>query len=174
MPYLVVLGLVALSLQSAEGRPLSAAVGDPWLLFHIGLSVAAYALLTIAAVAGLAVIVQQRALKRKEPTGLTHILPSVVDGEALQIRLLSICEIVLLIGILTGIAIGYRTTGVFLAVDHKTLLSVLTFVLVGGLLAVHYRAGVRGRGAARWILTAYLLLTLAYPGVKFVTDVLAA
>jgi len=31
---------------------------------------------------------------------------------------------------------------------------------------------VRGRQAARGILLAYLLLTLAYPGVKFVTDVL--
>jgi ABC-type uncharacterized transport system permease subunit len=37
---------------------------------------------------------------------------------------------------------------------------------------LHYRSGLRGRRAARVVLVAYLLLTLAYPGVKFVTDVL--
>jgi ABC-type uncharacterized transport system permease subunit len=31
---------------------------------------------------------------------------------------------------------------------------------------------VRGRAAARWMLLAYLLLTLAFLGVKFVTDIL--
>ena len=31
-----------------------------------------------------------------------------------------------------------------------------------------------GRRAARYVLVAYLLLTLGYPGVKFVTDVLLA
>ena len=33
---------------------------------------------------------------------------------------------------------------------------------------------IRGRRAARIVLLAYLLLTLAYPGVKFVTDVILA
>jgi ABC-type uncharacterized transport system permease subunit len=34
------------------------------------------------------------------------------------------------------------------------------------------RTGVRGRQSARYVLLAYLLLTLGFPGVKFVTDVL--
>jgi ABC-type uncharacterized transport system permease subunit len=33
---------------------------------------------------------------------------------------------------------------------------------------------VRGRQAARFVLLAYLLVTLAYPGVKFVRDVILA
>ena len=39
---------------------------------------------------------------------------------------------------------------------------------------VRKRRGVRGRRAARVVLLAYLLMTLGYPGVKFVTDVLMA
>ncbi len=39
---------------------------------------------------------------------------------------------------------------------------------------MRWQTGIRGRRAARWALLAYLLLTLAYPGVKFVTDVLMA
>jgi ABC-type uncharacterized transport system permease subunit len=52
------------------------------------------------------------------------------------------------------------------------LLSLLTLVLVIGLLAAHQRSGLRGRRAARLVLVAYILLSLAYLGVKFVTDVL--
>ena len=35
----------------------------------------------------------------------------------------------------------------------------------------HFKTGLRGRQAARMVLLAYLLLTLGYPGVKFITDV---
>ncbi len=56
--------------------------------------------------------------------------------------------------------------------DHKTVFTVGAFVMIGGLLITQARYGMRGRRAARIVLLAYLLLTLAYPGVKFVSDVL--
>ncbi|CAN0547040.1 unnamed protein product, partial [Laminaria digitata] len=59
-------------------------------------------------------------------------------------------------------------------VSHKTALSIATFAIIVFLLAVHIRTGIRGRRAARYVLVAYLLITLAYPGVKFVTDVVLA
>ena len=37
---------------------------------------------------------------------------------------------------------------------------------------MHFYTGIRGRAATRFVLLAYLFLTLAYPGVKFVRDVL--
>jgi ABC-type uncharacterized transport system permease subunit len=58
-----------------------------------------------------------------------------------------------------------------LVFDHKTVLTITAFVVIGGLLAAHYKTGLRGRQAARIVLLAYLLLTLGYPGVKFITDV---
>jgi len=174
MIYLAGLGFLSLLLQGVASHPMVGGTGDLWLGAHIGISVAAYGLLSLAAVAGFGVILQERALRRKRPTALSRLLPSVADGEGIQVRLLGVCEGVLLLGILTGIAIRYRANGDITDIDHKTLFSLLAFVVVGLLLAAHYRAGIRGRGAARWVLAAYLLLTLAYPGVKFVTDVLAA
>lgn len=44
--------------------------------------------------------------------------------------------------------------------------------MIGVLLAAYRFVGIRGRAAARIVLVAWLLLTLAYPGVKFVTEVL--
>ncbi len=173
MPFLAVLGLLASLVQGVEEpRPLTGAAPVGWLDVHIIVSVLTYALLTLAAVASLAAFLQERSLKRKHPTRLTRLLPSVVDGERLAGRLLLASELVLGLGLMTGMATQYFESGSLLVLQHKTLLSLLAFALIGLLLIGHRVCGVRGRIAARVVLVSYLLLTLAYPGVKFVTQVL--
>jgi ABC-type uncharacterized transport system permease subunit len=135
-------------------------------------SVLTYGLLTIGAMAGLAVMLQERALKLKRPGRLTRILPSVADGERIQVALLTAGAAILGCGLLSGMAAQFFESGHLIEFTHKIALSVLTFVTIVVLLAVHIRTGIRGRRAARYILVAYLLITLAYPGVKFVTDVI--
>ncbi len=174
LPYLLLLGVIATIWSQAPERPLAGAAPPAWLGVHIVVSVLTYALLTVAAVAGLSVVLQEWALKRKRPTGLTRALPSVADSEELQLGLLAAGELVLGAGLVSGVATQYLEDGRLLAFDHKTLLSILAFAVIGALLLAHWRTGVRGRRAARYVLLAYLLLTLAYPGVKFVTDVLMA
>ncbi len=174
LPYLLLLGVIATIWAQSPERPMPGAAPAAWLGVHIFFSVLTYALLTIAAVAGLGVMLQEWALKRKRPTGLTPHLPAVAECEDLQLRLLVVGESVLGMGLLTGVAIQYLEDGRLIDFDHKTLLSLLAFVVIGLLLLAHWRTGVRGRRAARYVLLAYLLLTLAYPGVKFVTDVLMA
>ena len=171
IPYLLLLAIVALVWQRAPERPLAPS-NQAWLEIHIAVSVATYALATLAAVTGLSVFLQERALKSRQPTALTRHLPSIADGELLLVRLLMVAAAVLLVDLLTGMSIQYLKAGTLMRLEHKTLLSLLSFVVIVGLLAAHYRTGVRGRRAARYVLLGYLLLTLAYPGVKFVTDVL--
>ena len=74
--------------------------------------------------------------------------------------------------LITGIASLYISTGNFLAVNHKIILTFGVFVTVICIIFVHFLSGIRGRLAMRSVLLAYLLLTLGYPGVKFVTDIL--
>ncbi len=174
LPYLVLLGAIALVWVRAPERPLADFAPTSWLGVHIFASILTYALLTIAAVAGLAVVLQERALKRKETVLFNLILPAVVDAENLQFRLLVLSELVLGAGLVTGIGTQFIEDGQFIDLDHKSLFSILAFVVIGALLYAHRRTGVRGRRAAVYVLLAYLLLTLAYPGVKFVTDVLVA
>jgi hypothetical protein len=81
---------------------------------------------------------------------------------------------VLALGLVTGMALQYGETGSLLVLDHKTVLTITAFVVIGALLFAHFKTGLRGRKAARIVLLAYLLLTLGYPGVKFVTDVIMA
>jgi ABC-type uncharacterized transport system permease subunit len=172
LPYLLLLGVLAVVWSHVPAREGLAAVSDAWLSVHIALSVATYGLCTLAAVAAAAVFLQERAVKRKQPTALSRALPSISGATGLQVRLLGLSEAVLALGIATGMARQYLSSGRILVFDHKTLLSILAFAVIGALLILHQRTGLRGQRAARLILLAYLLLTLAYPGVKFVTDVL--
>jgi len=175
--YMAVLALLALVWQHApESRPLAADAvhggATSWVEAHILVSITTYALVTIAAVAALGAFLQEKALKNKKPTTLSRLLPSVSESEWLLVRLLALGEIVLALGMATGMGAQYRETGALIVWDHKTLLSISSFVVIGVLLVAHFISGVRGRLVTRIVLVAYLLLTLGYPGVKFVTDVL--
>jgi ABC-type uncharacterized transport system permease subunit len=174
MPYLLLMGLLALLVQLlAPAQPVPGAVGPvAWFDAHIVFALATYALLSLAAIAGLACLLQDAALKEKQPSAVANRLPSLADSERLEIRLLSGAEIVLGIGIATGMALGWFSAHDAISFDHKTVLAIAAFVLIGALLWAHARTGFRGRRAARWVLVAWLLLTLAYPGVKFVQEIL--
>ncbi|MFP6747200.1 MAG: cytochrome c biogenesis protein CcsA [Alphaproteobacteria bacterium] len=172
--YMAALGVLATIWGQASHKSLGAVASGGWIGIHIAVSVATYALVTIAAMASLAAFIQERALKRKQPTALTRLFPSVIDCEGLEVRLLTLGEIVLALGLVTGMALQYGETGSLLVLDHKTVLTITAFVVIGALLFAHFKTGLRGRKAARIVLLAYLLLTLGYPGVKFVTDVIMA
>lgn len=173
LPYMILLGLLALIWQNQPGRALSA-VPSIWVQLHIVLSVITYGLVTIAAVAGLAVFLQERAIKSRAPGKVTGLLPSIADAEFLEVRLLGVSAVVMAGGVLTGMSAQFVHDGRLMSIDHKTVFSLIALGIIAALLAAHYISGVRGRKAARIMLLAYLLLTLAYPGVKFVSDVLLA
>lgn len=171
--YMILLGGIASVWQQTPGQPLdSGAATTGWTAVHIVLSVVTYGIVTVAAIAALAAFLQERALKQKRPTALTRMLPPIASCESMVVRLLLIGEVLLALGLATGMAVQYHETGALLVFDHKTILTITAFLVVAGLLAAHHISGVRGRRAARLVLLAYLLLTLGYPGLKFVTDVL--
>jgi ABC-type uncharacterized transport system permease subunit len=174
LPYLCLVGVAATIWGRAPVRPLPMASLPAWIEAHIVFSVLTYALLTLAAVAGVAAFLRERALKSKRPTRLTAALPAIADAERMQVRLLIATEIVLGLGLVSGVAVQFLETGGLLVFNHKILLSIGAFVVIGALLIAHFRTGVRGRRISRLVLLAYLLVTLGYPGVKFVTEVLLA
>lgn len=174
LPYLLLLGVFATLSAEESGHVEVAGLPESWLLVHIISAVVTYGLATLAAVAALAVFLQERRLKRKKVAVLTAWLPSIAAGERLQYRLLVGAELVLGAGLLTGLVLRYFTSMPAAGVDHKTVFSILAFLVILLLLGLQNWAGLRGRRAGRIVLLAYLLLTLAYPGVKFVTDLLLA
>jgi ABC-type uncharacterized transport system permease subunit len=172
LPYLVALGVIALLWSAAPEHELPASAMTAWLQVHIGVSLVTYALITLAAASAVAVWVKERALRKYKAPGWIDAIPSVADSERVQNLLLLMAEIVLGLGLATGITANFYRAGALVPLDHKTILSLATFVVVGILLSLQRGRGLRGRQAARLVLAAYLLITLAFPGVKFVTDVI--
>lgn len=172
-PWLLLMSIVALAWNRAEAaRPLPDGVVLEWVGVHVVLSVSTYVFLTMAAISGIGVMIQERALKKRRSGKLVTTLPSLADCEHLEYRLLGVSEIVLAAGIATGLVVAYASDGTLFSMNHKTVFTLAAFVVIGGLLLARHFWGTRGRKAARLVLTGYLLMTLAYPGVKFVTDVL--
>ncbi len=62
LPYLILLGVLATIWHNAPARPLLAEAPPAWIALHIVASVVTYVLLTLAAIAGTAVLLQERAL----------------------------------------------------------------------------------------------------------------
>lgn len=172
LPYLFLLGILGTVWTAAPEQPIARAVPVSWLAVHIVGALATYALLTLGAVAAFAVWLKERAIRNRRHNRWTASLPSVIASEKLLSGLLLLAETVLAVELITGMASQLYSTGTLLVLDHKTLLSLAAFIAIGAVLVAHYRLGMRGQRAARFVLLAWLLLTLAYPGVKFVTDIL--
>lgn len=170
--YMLILGIIGLVWQHTPPVSMVSPDEPQWLILHIGFAVVTYALVTLSAVAALAAFIQERALKKKTKPVLDGRLPAITDCDRLVTVFLTVGEIVLGFGVLSGIAINIANGLSPLIIDHKTVFTVGAFLMIGGLLVTQARYGLRGRRAARIVLLAYLLLTLAYPGVKFVSDIL--
>jgi ABC-type uncharacterized transport system permease subunit len=172
VPFLLASGVLGTVWLSGQGRVLPPETGSVWIALHVAASLATYALVTLAAGAGVAILVQESAIKRKTRGLLSARLPSVAACERLELYLLVGAAMVLGAGIATGMAGSYLQGRPVLPVDHKSVLALIAFALILAVLALHRLTGLRGRAAARWVLGASLALILAYPGVKFVSEVL--
>jgi ABC-type uncharacterized transport system permease subunit len=71
-----------------------------------------------------------------------------------------------------GILYSESFSGRVMRFEHKTVFVILSWVIFGLLLAGRWRYGWRGRTALLWTVTGFVALMLAYPGSRFVLEVL--
>ena len=171
-PYLLIASGMVVWADTISGGEAVLTDISGWLGAHMGAAILSYGFVTLGAIASGALILRERALKQRRRTPLTDRLPSISTTEKTEIFGLTAAEIILGLAILFGIGAEYAASGTFIQVTHKSLLTIITFVVIGVLLCLHLQKGVRGRLVARVGLTVYLLISLGYPGVKFVGDVL--
>lgn len=137
---------------------------------HIFTSLLAYSLLLFATVQALLLAYQNNNLHKHKTNGLISTLPALQDMEALLFRLIKLGLILLTIALFSGFIFldGFFQKGI----AHKTLFSIIAWLIFAGLLNGHYRFGWRGRVAVRWTLFGSVFLLLAYFGSKFVFEFL--
>jgi ABC-type uncharacterized transport system permease subunit len=168
-PYLAVLGLAGIAFGGAPGE---AAETSAWGLVHAVIALFANALVTVAAVAALAVVIQERALKARRRSVLAGILPGAAESEGIQGVLLGLAAAALALGVATGTALQLEETGRILVFNHKTVLTLAALLLIAGLALADFRSGLGGRKLARGILVSWLILTLGFLGVIFVKQII--
>lgn len=135
---------------------------------HILLSLLAYALLAVAAVQALLLAAQDRHLRGHRPGGWVRALPPLEVMESLLFKLIAWGFVLLGMALATGFLFVEDLLAQHLV--HKTVLSVLAWLLFGVLLWGRWRRGWRGRTALRWTLSAFVALLLAYFGSKLVLE----
>jgi ABC-type uncharacterized transport system permease subunit len=165
----IVFPLAAASLIGYAAHGHVRAEGLDWRLqLHAWCALLAYATLAIAALLALMLSAQERALRRREFHGWLRALPPLTELEVLLFRTIAVGFILLTATLLTGVLFVENLFAQHLV--HKTVLSVLSWLLFGGLLLGRWRYGWRGTMAVRWTLAAMVLLVLAFFGSKFVLE----
>jgi ABC-type uncharacterized transport system permease subunit len=142
-----------------------------WILkLHVLLSMLAYSLLTLAAVQAVLLAVQDSYLRARKPNTFIRALPPLMTMEALLFEMIGVGFALLTLALLSGFAFLENMFAQHLV--HKTVLSVLAWMVFGGLLLGRRVWGWRGQKAIRWTLAGFLLLILAYFGSKFVLELI--
>jgi ABC-type uncharacterized transport system permease subunit len=138
------------------------------LQLHVWSALLAYATLAIAALLALMLWLQERALRRREFHRWLRALPPLTELETLLFRTIAVGFLLLTATLLTGVLFVENLLAQHLL--QKTVLSVLSWLVFGGLLLGRWRRGWRGTTAVRWTLTAMALLVLAFFGSKLALE----
>lgn len=141
------------------------------LQLHAFIALLAFATLAIAALLALMLWAQERALRNHATARPgNRLLPPLTELESLLFRTIKVGFVLLTATLLTGALFVHDLFEQHLV--HKTVLSVLSWLLFGGLLLGRWRRGWRGAVAVRWTLAAMVLLLLAFFGSQFVLELI--
>lgn len=159
---------VAAGLVAPPGRIL--APDDFGLATHILVSIAAYAVLSLAAMQALVLMIQHRLLHEHRPVPAMRALPPLSTMEHLLMWMIGIGFLLLTAALASGFIYLEDLFAQHLA--HKTVLSIIAWCLFGSLLLGHWLAGWRGVIAVRFTLGGMILLALGYFGSKLVLEII--
>jgi ABC-type uncharacterized transport system permease subunit len=165
------LGCAAVILALAFPGTSYHAIASPWLPLHWALGLASYGLFAAAVVHGWLMTRSERLMRSATPAEATVPLMTL---ERLTFRFVEAGFVLLSATLLVGwlfaeTLYGPRLTGMW---NHKTIFSVLSWLVFASLLIGRARLGWRGRKAVRVLYLGSGLLLLGYAGSRFVLEVI--
>lgn len=150
------------------GQPLHVSA-SAWLPLHLALGVASYGLFAAAVVHAWLLMRAERQIRQAEsPSGNLPLLTL----ERLTFRFATAGFVLLTATLLAGWLFGETLYGHAWRWEHKTMFSLLAWLVFAGLLLGRSRFGWRGRTAVRVLYVGSLLLLMAYVGSRFVLEVI--
>ncbi len=165
------LAAVLLSLNLAFFDPLQKAAHYSWPMnIHIFSSLIAFSLLNIAALQAIFLAIQDQQLRKHPPSKIILTLPPLQTMESLLFQMIAAGVIFLTISLFSGFLFIDDLFAQHLA--HKTVLSILAWLIFSLLLFGRIRYGWRGQTAIQWTLIGFTALLLAYFGSKMVLELI--
>ena len=143
---------------------------DWQIKLHVTVALLAFSVLSIAAVLALLLAVQERALRHRHLGPWLRALPPLTLTETLLFRLIGAGFALLTLTLVTGALFVDNLFGQHLV--HKTVLSIVAWLIFGALLYGRWRHGWRGRRAVNLTLSGMALLLLAFFGTKAVLELI--
>lgn len=143
---------------------------DWQIKLHVTVALIAFGVLSIAAVLAILLAVQERALRLRQFGPWLRALPPLTLTETLLFRLIGAGFVLLTLTLLTGALFVDNLFGQHLV--HKTVLSIVAWLVFGVLLYGRWQHGWRGQRAVNLTLIGMAVLVLAFFGSKFVLEVI--
>ena len=165
---LAALGLLLVLLF--PGHHLLAETAAMGLKIHILFSIIAYSLLTVAAFQAIFLAFQEHQLSNKHPTMIMHILPPMQIMEDFLIRIIAVGFFILSLSLTTGFMFIHDIFAQHLI--HKTILSIVSWLVFAVLLWGRWYLGWRGQKIIRWTIGGFCILMLAFFGSKLVLEII--
>lgn len=137
---------------------------------HILTSIVAFSLLNIAALQAILLAVQDQQLRSHNPKRLMLALPPLQAMETLLFQMISTGLFFLTVSLISGFIFLDDLFAQHLV--HKTVLSIIAWIIFSALLIGRMRYGWRGKTAIQWTLIGFVLLLLAYFGSKLVLELI--
>lgn len=137
---------------------------------HIFSSIIAFSLLNIAALQAILLAIQEKQLRKHPPKKFILNLPALQTMELLLFQMISLGLIFLSVSLLSGILFIEDLFAQHLV--HKTVLSIIAWLIFSALLIGRWRYGWRGQTAVHFTISGFALLLLAYFGSKLVLEII--
>ena len=149
------------------GQPLHVKA-SAWLPLHLALGIASYGLFAAAVVHAWLMMRAERHIRHADTSN--DSLP-LLTLERLTFRFATAGFVLLTATLLAGWLFGETLYGHAWRWEHKTMFSLLAWLVFAALLLGRSRFGWRGRTAVRVLYAGSLLLLMAYVGSRFVLEV---
>jgi len=146
---------------------------SPLFVTHIAIALLAYSLFTLSALLAIFILIFEKKLHQKKKMDLLLIgSQPLIEMENFLFNINKVGFILLTVTLGSGILFSEQVFGTPLQFKHKTVFSILAWVIYGLLLASKKLYGWRGRKSIYISLTAFLFLLLSYLGSKFVLEII--
>ena len=169
------LGLVTLPIISLiflfdfSNNPVSIPL-DNLLFVHVIISLISYSILCLSAAQSIILKLQEKKLQTNQPTGIISSLPSLDAMDSLLFKILALGILFLSASLLSGFIFLEDIFAQHLA--HKTILSILAWIIFVSLMYGRQKYGWRGSNAANITLIGFFILFLSYFGTKTVIEII--